>query len=409
MQMLKISLKTAIFIILCCLLSSQFCFAAQKGVKSQIVTITNTSQRDTLPPSPPGDLSVINRTHTVIALNWSKSSDNVGVKAYQLYRDGKRIITTAKNTYTNKDLIPGKQYTYSIRAYDAAGNISEDSETLFVSTVSDYQPPTIPNSPFASAVTYNTITLNWKPSSDNIGIKRYEIYMCGTKKASASGTSYICKGLSPGSTYNFTIKAVDTAGNYSSASSTVYADTIADTATPSIPTGLKAVSVTESEVALAWSPSSDNVKVKKYEIYRDGKIVSSTSKTTYVNKKLIPGKSFKYTIRSVDTSGLKSAVSACLAITTVKDLKAPTAPESLKARYVKGSSVSLSWNASTDNVRVKGYKLYCNGTEIATTTRKTRSVKNPSDLGIGIYWIRAFDESDNLSEKSNAVTVVTIK
>jgi chitodextrinase len=189
------------------------------------------------------------------------------------------------------------------------------------------------------------------------------------------------------------IKAFDSAGN-SSTSEATYINTKADTSAPSIPLGLKATSVTETEVALQWSPSSDNVKVKKYEVYCNGEIVGNPRKTSYVCKKLLPGESMNFTIKAVDSSGLRSAASTSLRVTTLKS--------------VKGSSVSLSWNASKDNVKLKGYKLYCNGFEVATSTRTSRTVKN-SLLGVGVYWVRAYDQSGNLSEKSNTVTVVTLK
>lgn len=410
MKLRTICLKTTVIIIISfSFLLNQYYITAQESVSQKSEVSKNIAVLDLQPPSTPESPSVINRTHTTISLKWTNSSDNAGVKGYYVYRDGKKIITTSKTVYTNKDLIPGHQYTYSVKAYDAAGNVSESGEALCAATVADYQPPTIPGSPYVSSVAFTSITLSWKPSSDNTGTKRYEIYMCGTKKASTSATSYTCKGLSPGRTYDFTIKAFDIAGNYSSSSSTVYADTIADMSAPSIPPGLKTESITATEVSLAWSPSSDNVKVKKYEVYCNGKKTGTTSKTTFSGRKLIPGKSYKYTIRAVDTSGLQSAESTSLTITTLNDLKKPTTPENLKITSINGSSVSLSWNASTDNNDVKGYKLYCNGTVIAITTRTTRSVKNPSGLGIGIYWVRAYDQSDNLSEKSNTVTAVTIK
>ena len=409
MKLRKLCLKTAVVVFTLSLLLSQYCFAAQQPASQNNGTTIGSNVLDVQPPSIPGSLSAANRTHTSILLNWSKSNDNVGVKGYQVYRNGKKIITTSKTTYSNRDLIPGQQYTYQIKAYDAAGNISEYGEALSIATIADTQPPTVPTSPLVSSVAYTSISLNWKPSSDNTGIKRYEIYMCGTKKASTSATSYTCKGLIPGRTYNFSIKAFDMAGNCSSSSNTVYADTIVDTSVPTVPYGLKAASITETEVSLIWSPSSDNVKVKGYEIYCDGKKTGTTSKTTYNCKKLVPGKSLKYIVKAVDTSGLQSAESACLTITTLKDLKVPTVPESLKISSVKGSSISLSWNTSTDNIKVEGYRIYCNGSVIATTTRKTRSVKNPSGLSIGIYWVRAYDQSNNLSEKSNIVTAVTVK
>ncbi len=408
MELLKIGLKTTLTIITFSILLSQYCIAAQQSAnqKNGLTTVSNVT--DLQPPSAPQNLSAVNRTHTTISLSWSKSSDNVKVKGYYVFRDGKKMITLSNTSFTNRDLVPGRQYTYYVKAYDAAGNVSASGDAICIATVEDFQPPTVPGSPFASSVSFNSITLNWKPSTDNVSVKRYEIYVNGAKKASTSATSYTCRALSPGRTYNFTIKAYDTAGNCSSGSSTVYANTKEDSISPTIPYGLKASSITETEVSLIWSPSSDNVRVKGYEIYRDGKKTGTSSKTTYTSKKLIPGNSYKYTIKAIDTSGLRSAESTCLTITTVKDLKSPTTPGLLKINSLNGSTVSLSWGASSDNLKVKGYKLYCNSSVIATTTKTARSVKNPG-LGIGVYWVRAFDQSDNMSEKSNIVTVLTVK
>lgn len=393
MKLTKIYLKTAAILILCLCLSGQFCIGVAQSDNTDL-------------PAPVG-LSVVNRTHTSISLSWAKPGNKTKVKGYQLFRDGRKIVTLTKNSYTNKNLIPGQEYKYTLKAYDAEGNISDSSKALIVSTISDLQPPTAPGRPKASSIEYTSITLSWQPSSDNVGVKYYEIYMSGAKKGKTTKSSFTCKGLTPDTTYGFIIKAFDSAGN-SSTSEATYINTKADTSAPSIPLGLKATSVTETEVALQWSPSSDNVKVKKYEVYCNGEIVGNPRKTSYVCKKLLPGESMNFTIKAVDSSGLRSAASTSLRVTTLKDTMAPTKPTELKVKSVKGSSVSLSWNASKDNVKLKGYKLYCNGFEVATSTRTSRTVKN-SLLGVGVYWVRAYDQSGNLSEKSNTVTVVTLK
>lgn len=408
MKLSKICLKTATTLILCICLSGQFCIAAQEVLFSQNRTLMSQTQLDSKVPTAPIGLSVANKTHTSISLSWTKHSNNTNVKGYQLYRDGRKIVTIKKNTYTNKNLVPGQEYTYTVKSYDAAGNISNSSEALVVSTVPDSQPPSAPGRPMVSSLAYTSLTLSWKAAADDIGIKRYEVYMSGVKKGTTTKTSFTCKGLSPDTTYSFMIKAFDLAGN-SSSSESISISTKQDTSAPTIPFGLKATSVTETEVALQWSPSSDNVKVKKYEIYCDGEIVGNPSKTSYVCKKLLPGQRMNYTIKAVDSSGLRSAASTSLRVTTLNDTAAPTKPTDLKVKSVKGSSVSLSWNASKDNVKLKGYKLYCNGLEVATSTRTSRTVKNSSLLGVGIYYVRAYDQSGNLSEKSNTVTVLTLK
>ena len=385
---------------------------AGTGFKTAFKTVfaaaAETGDPDFQPPSTPEGLAAIDITYTTVSLSWPEPADNVGVKGYMVFRDGKKITTTSKAAYTNKKLVPGRQYVYFIKAYDANGNVSAGSKPLSISTIPDVLPPSVPGSLSVSSVSHTSVVLEWKPSSDNVGVKRYEIFMGGSRKGSISATSYTCKGLTPGMPYSFTVRASDASGNYSSGSSPVYASTMEDRSVPFAPSDLRVDEMTETQAFLRWSPSTDNVKVKKYEIYCDGKQVGTTSKTSYNYKKLLPGKSYEFYIRAVDTSGLRSPRSPSLRASTKKDLEAPTIPQNLRISAVKKSSVSLSWNASTDNVKVKGYIIYCNGSAVATATRKSRSVKKPSGFGAGIYWIRAFDQSGNLSGNSNTVTAVAL-
>ncbi|MHB1394562.1 MAG: fibronectin type III domain-containing protein [Clostridia bacterium] len=321
-------------------------------------------------PTAPKGLTATNKTYTAISLRWTDSYDNRSVKGYQVYRDGKKITSTSKTTYTNTDLIPGRKYTYAIKAYDAAGNVSDSSIVLNATTISDPQSPSAPRDLTASSETFTSIALTWESSTDNVGIKCYEVYCNDKKISSTSATYYECKKLTPGTAYTFYIKAYDKAGNYSAQSNRVSANTVSDKTAPSTPGGLKTSSVTVTEVNLTWPPASDNVKVKGYDIIRDGVKIGTTSKTSYCNKSLIPGKNYTYTVIAYDISGNLSGNSSPLKVTTLKDLQAPTAPSELKVTAVKESSVSLAWAASADNAKVAGYQIYCNGIVITTAVKK---------------------------------------
>lgn len=360
---------------------------------------------DTQSPSAPTKLIATDITHTTITLSWTSSHDNKAVKGYQVYRDGKKIVSTTKTIYTNKDLTPGQKYSYTVRAYDAAGNISENSAVLNVTTISDLQSPTSPEDLKASSATYSSVSLSWKPSTDNVGIKGYEIYCNDKKVASTSASSYEYNKLTPGNHYIFYVKAYDKAGNYSEKSSAVYVSTLPDKAAPSPPHGLKASSVTVTQVSLTWSPASDNFKVRGYDILRDGVKVGTSTKTNYLDKNLIPGKNYTYTVRASDVSGNLSDGSQPLNVTVPEDIQAPTAPSNLKIESVEGTSVSLTWKASADDSKVAGYQIYCNGIVIATATGTSRKVKSPFGLDGDEFWIKAYDLGGNLSDKSNTVVV----
>lgn len=362
---------------------------------------------DNQPPSVPTGIIASNITNTSITISWAEAHDNIGVKGYQVYQDGRKIRSVTKTCYTSTSLIPGKKYTFTVRAYDEAGNISGYSSPITEATASDTQNPTRPEEPVVLSSTYTSITVSWKASTDNTGVKGYEIY-CNEKKVSTTeDTYYAIKNLLPGTKYSVFIKAYDIVGNYSTQSNVLSASTPADSQPPSVPAGLKASSVSGMEITLTWSASSDNVKVKTYELFCNGSKLSSSSKTGFTNKKLIPGKSYTYTVRAIDTTGNISDFSSPLKVSTPADNEAPTAPSGLKVKSATRSSASLTWNASTDNVKVKGYKIYCNGIEVADTTKTHYTAKSPFRLGLDVFYVKAYDLVNNISGSSNKVTVIT--
>jgi len=71
-------------------------------------------------------------TDTQVTLDWTPSTDNAGVTAYDVYRDGALIAPVTTATYTDTGLVAGTAYSYTITARDAAGNVSAASEPLTV-------------------------------------------------------------------------------------------------------------------------------------------------------------------------------------------------------------------------------------------------------------------------------------
>lgn len=269
----------------------------------------------------------------------------------------------------------------------------------------DTQAPTSPKELKAANATFTSVVLSWQSAADNVGIKGYELYCNGRKVASTTATVYEYKALSPGAAYLFYVKAYDKAGNYSPQSSSILVNTQADKTAPSTPSGLKASFISETEVNLIWTPSSDNVKVRGYDIMRNGVKIGTTSKTNYSNKALTPDKSYIYSVRASDVSGNLSNSSISLTVTTPKDSQAPTAPAGLKIAAIKDAAVSLEWTASADNSKIAGYQIYCNGVVIATAAGTSRIVKSPFNQGFDTYFIRSYDIAGNLSAGSNIVTV----
>ncbi|WP_413789322.1 discoidin domain-containing protein [Paenibacillus tyrfis] len=77
----------------------------------------------------------------------------------------------------------------------------------------------------ATAVSSSQVNLSWTASTDNVGVKEYKIYRGSTEVGTATGTSYSDTGLNPSTTYSYTVKAFDAAGNASANSNTASATT----------------------------------------------------------------------------------------------------------------------------------------------------------------------------------------
>lgn len=89
---------------------------------------------DTTSPSAPSNLTAIASDSTNVSLSWTASSDNVGVTSYQIYRDGVQIGTSTQTRYTDTGLNANTDYSYYVKALDAAGNVSAASNTAIVKT-----------------------------------------------------------------------------------------------------------------------------------------------------------------------------------------------------------------------------------------------------------------------------------
>ena len=89
---------------------------------------------DTTAPSVPSGLAVTGVTNSSVSLSWSPATDNVGVAGYRVYRDGVQVGTPAGTTFTDSGLAASTRHTYTVAAYDAAGNVSAQSAGVTATT-----------------------------------------------------------------------------------------------------------------------------------------------------------------------------------------------------------------------------------------------------------------------------------
>ena len=90
-----------------------------------------------------------------------------------------------------------------------------------------------------------------------------------------------------------------------------------DNQPPTVPFNLKASSVTNSGFLLSWGPSTDNIGVATYAIYKNGIYNASTSDTTYAVGGLTASTEYEFTVKAYDSSGNSSALSNVLNVSTL--------------------------------------------------------------------------------------------
>ncbi|HTI26576.1 MAG TPA: glycosyl hydrolase family 18 protein [Kutzneria sp.] len=184
---------------------------------------------DTTPPSVPGNPTVTGTTSSSVSLSWGASSDNVGVTGYDILRGGTTIATVTGTSYTNTGLAASTTYTYTVKARDAAGNLSGASNQVSATTQGtgggDTTAPSVPGNLTVTGTTSSSVSLSWGASTDNVGVTGYDVLRGGTTIATVTGTSYTNTGLAASTTYTYTVKARDAAGNLSGASNQVSATT----------------------------------------------------------------------------------------------------------------------------------------------------------------------------------------
>jgi endoglucanase len=91
---------------------------------------------DTTPPTAPANLAVTGTTSSSVSLSWTAATDNVGVTGYDVYRGPTLAGTTAGTTFTDTGLTPATAYSYTVKAFDAAGNLSAASAAVTATTPS---------------------------------------------------------------------------------------------------------------------------------------------------------------------------------------------------------------------------------------------------------------------------------
>jgi chitodextrinase len=214
----------------------------------------------------------------------------------------------------------------STGSYSATASMSSSDNwamqmaTFYSSSASCAAAPSAPTGLAASGTTSSSTNLSWNAVTPpaNCTITSYKVLQNGTSIGTTSSTSYAVTGLSPSTTYTFTVEATDSYGT-SAASSPLNVTTPAAScaAAPSAPTGLASSGTTSSSTNLSWNAVTPpaNCTITSYKVLQNGTSIGTTSSTSYAVTGLSPSTTYTFTVEATDSYGT-SAASSPVNVTT---------------------------------------------------------------------------------------------
>ncbi len=380
-------------------------------------------------PAAPTALSATAASSTQINLAWTDNSNNEdGFRIERCQNAGcstfTEIATVATNatTYQNTGLTAGTTYQYRVRAYNTAGNSGYSNTASATTTVTL---PAAPTALSATAASSTQINLAWTDNSNNedgFRIERCQNAGCSTfteiATVAANVVSYQNTGLTAGTTYQYRVRAYNTAGNsgYSNTASATTTVTL-----PAAPTALSATAASSTQINLAWTDNSNNEDGFRIERCQNAGCSTFTEIATvaanvvsYQNTGLTAGTTYQYRVRAYNTAGNSGYSNTASATTTVT---LPAAPTALSATAASSTQINLAWTDNSNNE--DGFRIErCQNagcstfTEIATVAANATTYQN-TGLTAGTtyqYRVRAYNTAGNsgYSNTASATTTVTV-
>ncbi len=290
-------------------------------------------------PSTPLNLSG-GTTYTTASLQWNASTDNIGVSGYVVFQNGTLIGTTTNTYYTAVGLTPGTTYQYSVAAFNAVGNDSDQSVAVILTTTPT---PTLT----ASTVSSSEIDLSWTSDPNATGYSLEVSADAGSDWVQIATplenqTVFDAVNLAASTTYEFQIGVILASGQI-----VFGTPAIAQTVDPT-PTNLVGVVVSGSEIDLRWSDASSSVGFTVLESTDGGDTFSSLGLTPpgvtdfAVLGQLIAGTSYEFEVQTLSVES--STIDGPITVTTPQ---LPTAPANFVVTPGNGS-FNLNWtNEST--------------------------------------------------------------
>jgi len=259
-----------------------------------------------------------------VNLIWTPAQGN-NINGYQVLEGSQVIATTVGASFMVTGLSANTQYVFTIKTEDTQGNLSSGTSITITTTVQqtvDTTPPNDVTNLTTSNITDTSVTISWTASNSS-DIASYDIYENSTLIGNTTQTTYVVTGLTAMTSYSFTVKAKDTAGNVSMGAQVSTTTTMngmggggstPDTTPPNNVTNLTVSNLTQTSFTLNWNAST-STDIASYDVYNGSTFVGNTASTSYNVTGLSAGTSYSMIVYAKDASGNESS-GVTLTVTT---------------------------------------------------------------------------------------------
>ena len=184
---------------------------------------------------------------------------------------------------------------------------------------------------------------------------------------------------------------------------------------PTAPGNVRAVPASGTEMIVVWDPSTDNIGVAGYNVYRNDVLVDTTPYPVFSDSGLTTGVNYCYEVEAIDGAGNISAraVTSPTCVQTIGsvDNTPPDAPTALAATTQGSNSIALTWSQTGIN-DVVGFRIYRGSigninTLVATVTSTTYTDFNLLSSTEYCYEVLAYDAAGNESARSAPAACAT--
>ena len=333
-----------------------------------------TGPLDTEAPTNPTNLVASSITNTGATLNWTASTDNVGVALYNISINGTQVGTSTTTSFAVTGLSALTNYNATVNAQDAAGNVSGNASTSF--TTLDGPPPA-----YCDSASTNI-------SDEFIG--RVELNTIDNTSGGAfySDFTSISTNLNEGQNYTVTVTPTWTGTIYPEA----YAVWIDYNDNQDFD---DAGELVWSVAANTNTPNSGSFTVP------NGTSLNSVRMRVSMKYNGIPTSCETFTYGEVEDYTINLGTGGG------GDTQAPTIPASLTASNATDTTMDISWNASSDNVGVTGYEVFVDGGSIGTVVGTAATITGLTANTSYAFNVSAFDAAGNSSGLSNTANATT--